>query len=263
MTPESCLSVMLSFARSVFSSIQGVRSLSGMSATVVRNPAEYKRVPQVSACRCDFCDRSEWFQLLDFRKIPHHACCVTSDHGAFGDYLAARIHDSGLSQRRVAERAGVDEGTIRAYLRGYVVRRGAQIVTPPTVPTVIRIADALEVDRAEMLAAAGLDAPRHLLERQPPSGEPGNDELIELLRRRLEGPTQGRLPVVELTDPQIRWRGRLIVRLETVADEAREIGDESAAEALCGIADALNAQLEAAMAAEISEAQNRHPQPGK
>lgn len=177
--------------------------------------------------------------------------------------MAARIQDSGLSQRRVAERARVDEGTIRAYLKGYVMRRGARIETPPTVATVIRIADALEVDRAEMLAAAGLEAPRHLLEGPARNGEPSNDDLIEMLRRRLEtGTRKQSLPVVELSDAQVRWRGRMIVRLGIVAEEAREQGDASAADALADLVDSLKAQLEAAMAEEFSGDQSQHPQPG-
>ena len=190
---------------------------------------------------------------------------MTDSSAGFGPYLEARIRESGLSQRRIAELAGVDEGTIRAYVRGYTKRRGIKIDVSLTVATVVKLADALEVNRAEMLGAAGLEVPTRVLAQQPRPGEPSNDQLLEILRRRLEAPDLGPAngerfdPSRRLTNEQIRTRGAAIAALKTAANRARAAGDDEAADAICELVGAMDAQLVAMTAAEVSEARLARP----
>lgn len=181
---------------------------------------------------------------------------MTVNREEFGAYLAARIADARMSRRRVARRAGLDEGTVRNYLKGQIPQDAQD--------NLISLADALGVDRAEMMAAAGVEASRTLLTRPSRLDEPSTDELLRMLRERIEDAARAsRLPQTQFTDAQIRARGRLIVRLDVTADEVREQGDVTAADAICELVEAMKDQMTAAMEAEISEDQARRPQPGK
>lgn len=194
---------------------------------------------------------------------------MSDDNEAFGPWLERELRDRGLSNRAAARLTGVSDVTISDYIRGYKDKRTnggyTRTTVKLTVPVLAQLARGLGIEPAVLFGKAGLPVPQGLAAFRADAALLTNAELLSLLKDRLDAPTTHmELPPVELTDAQVRWRGRLIVRLETVADEAREIGDDSAAAALCDMAETFKANLEAATAAEISEAQaQRQPATGE
>lgn len=179
----------------------------------------------------------------------------------FGTRLDAEIKASGLSVHQVAKRAGISEGIIRSYVRGYIARAGGRIPVPPTVPTVVKLADALRIQRADLLREAGLEAPARVLAQQPDHGALSVDELLNILRERLEGRPLtgvGRFdPKRVLTTEQVTLRGQLIAGLNKIADQARDGGDDVAADAICDLVEAMDNQLTEMSREEVRQAQGR------
>lgn len=210
--------------------------------------------------RCGLRDQIESFIRLDFAEIRRHTEPVHANRG-FEAYLRARIDERGLSNYEAANLAGVSEGTIRKYTN-------PEDKSAREPRTIRRIARGLKLDPADLFERAGLPIPPDLASPEP---EATRDltlaDLLDAIKSRFEkatAPAEKPLPPARLTDAQIRWRGRLIVRLETVAEEARDLQDNSAAAALCEMAEMFKEHLEAATAAEISEAQaQRQPANGE
>lgn len=182
---------------------------------------------------------------------------MTEARGDFGTHLDVLIRESGLSIRQVAGRAEVDEGTVRAYIRGYISRGGSKIPVPPTLSTVVKLADALEVPRAEMLQAAGIEAPARVLAQQPRAGELTTVKLLDMLRERIErhvatpprfNPGHGRL-----TNEQVETRGSAIAALKKAAKQARDAGDDDAADAISDLVEEMIRHLDSMTAGEVSE----------
>ncbi|GMU82447.1 MAG: hypothetical protein AMXMBFR47_23180 [Planctomycetota bacterium] len=65
---------------------------------------------------------------------------------SFGDQLRTRRRDAGISQRRLAEEAGVDFS--------YVSKLENDRIPPPAGDTIVRIAKAIGCEADELLAAA-------------------------------------------------------------------------------------------------------------
>ncbi len=186
---------------------------------------------------------------------------MTENYGAFGSYLDSVIKDAGLSYREAASLAGVSDATVRAYVRGFVERKGTPIANPPTVRTVLKLAAVPGFDPVEGLRHAGLPVPKRLPLMRKAQALSLEDLLDEIRARAESAQMTAPLRPQQLTDEQIKARGRSIVRLNGLASEAREVGDDSAADALCELVDALSAQLDAAMAEEISDARSSRRPP--
>jgi transcriptional regulator with XRE-family HTH domain len=74
-----------------------------------------------------------------------------------GNYLREKRELSGLSVRAAARRAGFSEARWRQLELGYQARGDKKVPANPLPVTVVRAADALDVDAGEALRIAGMD----------------------------------------------------------------------------------------------------------
>lgn len=75
---------------------------------------------------------------------------------SFGRYLDSRRVIAGMQKGELAEAAGLSDTQLRHYIKGWRVMDGVRIVPNPSELTLHRLADALDVDPAEMCAEAGI-----------------------------------------------------------------------------------------------------------
>lgn len=190
---------------------------------------------------------------------------VTEAGGEFGAFLEERIRAAGLSNRETAERAGIHEATVRAYIRGYAERRGVRHPTPPSVRTLVKLSAAIGLlpeETEEAFRLAGLEMPRRLRTLDAP--EYTANQLLDMLRIRLADLETAvhrnpQLPPGELAPAQFRPRGHTVARLDTLAHEARDAGDEVAAAAVEQLGELLNRQLVESVRAARSASEDQTP----
>jgi transcriptional regulator with XRE-family HTH domain len=177
-----------------------------------------------------------------------------SDGWRFGPYLADQIRDSGLSQRKVAQRAGISEGRVRQLIDGYSKSHGVKTPVQTTHATIAALSRALGFPLREGLELAGLEAPDNLPDESLAASSV-EQILAELGRRWAQvdpsfEPASASL-VRPMTLAELRARSQTITRLDGLAREVREAGDEKGAERIAALAASLNRELEIADAAEV------------
>ncbi len=70
------------------------------------------------------------------------------DHKKFGAFIRPLLTDRGLTMRRACLQAGMNQSTLAHYLRG---------IRAPTRDSLLLLAETLDIDANEMLAAAGYE----------------------------------------------------------------------------------------------------------
>ena len=187
------------------------------------------------------------------------------DGWRFGPYLADRIRESGLSQRKVARRAGISEGRIRQLIDGYSQSHGVRTPVGTTYPTIVALSRTLGFPLREGLQLAGIAVPANLPDTAPAGSLSSSsvEQLLAELGRRwaLVGPASE--PAPELLAPrpmsiaELRARSQTITRLDALARETREAGDEIGADEIAALSAKLNHALEFADATEVKRSRGR------
>jgi transcriptional regulator with XRE-family HTH domain len=199
---------------------------------------------------------------------------VSSPDGwRFGPYLADRIRDSGLSQRKVAQRAGISEGRVRQLIDGYSTSHGVKTPVGTTYPTIVALSRTLGFPLREGLELAGLDVPANVSDSAEPSESISSstvEQLLAELGRRWAQLQPASEPGSEvpagpqpMTLSELRARSQTITRLDALAREARQAGDESGADKIAALSTSLHHDLELADATEIRESRGKRAQHGE
>jgi len=185
-----------------------------------------------------------------------------SDGWRFGPYLADQIRDSGLSQRKVAQRAGISEGRVRQLIDGYSKSHGIKTPVQTTHATIAALSRALGFPLREGLELAGLEVPDNLPDKSLAACSV-EQILAELGRRWAQVDPSIQAGAAPFAQPgpmslaELRARSQTITRLDTLAREVREAGDEKGADRIAGLSVSLNRELELADAAEVSRPRRR------
>lgn len=178
----------------------------------------------------------------------------TPDGWPFGPYLADRIRESGLSQRKVAQRAGISEGRVRQLIDGYSKSHGVEIPVQTTHATIAALSRALGFPLRTGLELAGLEVPQSLPDDSL-AATSVEQILAELGRRWAQvdasmGPASPPL-APPMTLAELRARSQTITRLDALAREVREAGDPNGADRIAALSASLNTELEVTDAAEV------------
>lgn len=178
----------------------------------------------------------------------------------FGPYLADQIRDSGLSQRKVAQRAGISEGRVRQLIDGYSKSHGVKTPVQTTYATIAALSRALGFPLRTGLELAGLDVPDSLPDESLAACSV--EQILAELGRRwarvdpsIESASQASSRPMSLAE--LRARSQTITRLDGLAREVGEAGDENGADRIAALSVSLNRELEIADAAEVRGSRRR------
>ncbi len=176
----------------------------------------------------------------------------TPDEWRFGPYLADRIRDSGLSQRKVALRAGISEGRVRQLIDGYSKSHGVKTRVQTTHATIAALSRALGFPLRTGLELAGLEVPGNLPDESLAACSV--EQLLGELGRRWARVDPSIEPALVPSRPmslaELRARSQTITRLDALAREVGEAGDQIGADRIATLSASLNRELEFADAAE-------------
>jgi hypothetical protein len=186
------------------------------------------------------------------------------DSWEFGPYLADRIRESGLSRRKVARRAGISEGRVRQLIDGYSQSHGVRTPVGTTYPTVVALSRTLGFPLREGLRLAGIAVSANLPDSDAESLSSSSvEQLLAELGRRWEKASPLSEPPSEVEAPrpmslaELRSRSQTITRLDALARETREAGDEIGADEIAALSAKLNHALELADATEVKRSRGR------
>jgi transcriptional regulator with XRE-family HTH domain len=196
----------------------------------------------------------------------------TPDGWQFGPYLADRIRESGMSQRKVAQRAGISEGRIRQLIDGYSQSHGVRTPVGTTYPTIVALSRTLGFPLRDGLRLAGIAVPANIPDIDEPSESLSSSSIAQLLtelsrRWAKVGPASESGPEAAEPRPmslaELRARSQTITRLDALAREARATGDEVGADDIAALSAKLNHALELADATEVKRSRVRRAQLGE
>ncbi len=188
------------------------------------------------------------------------------DGWRFGPYLADRIRESGLSQRKVAQRAGISEGRVRQLIDGYSQSHGVKTPVGTTYSTIAALTRTLGFPLGKGLRLAGIAGAVKIPDVDEPAeslSSSSMEQLLAELGRRWEqaGPPSERASELAVQAPlslaELRARSQTITRLDALAREAREAGDEIGADEIAALSARLNHALELADATEVRRSRER------
>jgi transcriptional regulator with XRE-family HTH domain len=195
-----------------------------------------------------------------------------SEGWRFGPYLANRILESGLSQRKVAQRAGISEGRVRQLIDGYSQSHGVRTPVGTTYSTIVALSKTLGFPLREGLQLAGIAVPANIPEDDAPAESLSSssvEQLLAELARRWAQVRPTSEPAPEVAVPramslaELRARSQTITRLDALARETREAGDESGADEIAALSAELNHALELADATEVRRPGGKRAQLGE